>query len=167
VARQSGCSIWRRVPRGENLGQISQTLLAELEETFARRRNAERAPLYGALERRAGAAASVELLAELGEPWGKLWQLLADTHGERDAARVLAKLLGAVQEHGEERMRPVLEAALAKRRIGLFDLIATTCERPAAIVTGLTELQRPLTHRCSGCMEACRLRLGSPGDYCC
>jgi hypothetical protein len=58
-----------------------------------------------------------ELLAEPGEPWGKLWQLLADTHGERDAARVMAKLLGAVEEHGEERVRPVLEAALAGKRL--------------------------------------------------
>ena len=54
-----------------------------------------------------------ELLAELGEPWGSLWQLLAATHGQLEAARILAKLLGTLEEHGEERLRPVLEAALA------------------------------------------------------
>jgi hypothetical protein len=74
-----------------------------------------------------------ELLAELGEPWGKLWQLLADTHGERDAARVMAKLLGAVEEHGEERVRPVLEAALAGKRLGLLDVIVRTPEACAPI----------------------------------
>ena len=74
-----------------------------------------------------------ELLAELGEPWGKLWRLLADTHGERDAARVMAKLLGAVEEHGEERVRAALEAALAQRRIDLLDVIARTPEACASI----------------------------------
>ena len=57
-----------------------------------------------------------ELLAELGEPWGSLWQLLAATHGQLEAARLLAKLLGTLEEHGEERLRPVLEAALAHQR---------------------------------------------------
>ena len=57
-----------------------------------------------------------ELLAELGEPWGNLWQLLAATHGQLEAARVLAKLLGTLEEHGEERLRPVLEAALAHQQ---------------------------------------------------
>jgi transposase len=211
------------VPRGEDLEQISQALLADLEESFARRRNAEgrpltelwseeRARLLGlsatsfdisepipveissrALVRVEGGWYSVpsrwarlratayvgvdqvrlvcmdesvthprvgfgrrrvvyrhylpelarkpqavrqvapELLAELGEPWGKLWQLLADTHGERDAARVMAKLLGAVEEHGEERVRPVLEAALAGKRLGLLDVIVRTPEVSAPI----------------------------------
>jgi len=59
-----------------------------------------------------------ELLAELGEPWDRLWQLLAATHGQLEAARVLAKLLGVFEEHGEARIQPVLEAALAQQRIG-------------------------------------------------
>jgi transposase len=58
-----------------------------------------------------------ELLAELGEPWNRLWQLLAAAHGQLEAARVLAKLLGALEEHGEARVQPVLEAALAQQRI--------------------------------------------------
>jgi Mu transposase, C-terminal domain len=63
-----------------------------------------------------------ELLAELGEPWGSLWQLLAVSHGQLEAARVLAKLLGALEEHGEERLRPVLEAALAHHHPGILDV---------------------------------------------
>jgi hypothetical protein len=211
------------VPRGEDLEQISQALLADLEESFARRRNAEGRPLtelwseerarllglsatsfdisepipveissralvgveggwYSVPSRWARLCATAyvgvdqvrlvcmdesvthprvgfgrrrvvyrhylpelarkpqavrqvapELLAELGEPWGKLWQLLADTHGERDAARVMAKLLGAVEEHGEERVRPVLEAALAGKRLGLLDVIVRTPEVSAPI----------------------------------
>ena len=58
-----------------------------------------------------------ELLAELGEPWSSLWQLLSATHGQLEAARILAKLLGVLEEHGEARLRPVLEAALAQQRI--------------------------------------------------
>lgn len=63
-----------------------------------------------------------ELLAELGEPWGSLWQLLVVSHGQLEAARVLAKLLGTLEEHGEERLRPVLEAALAHQQAGVRDI---------------------------------------------
>lgn len=59
-----------------------------------------------------------ELLAELGEPWGRLWHLLAATHGQLEAARVLAKLLGVLEEQGEARIQPLLEAALAQQRSG-------------------------------------------------
>ena len=61
-----------------------------------------------------------ELLAELGEPWSSLWQLLAATHGQLEAARILAKLLGTLDKHGEERLRPVLEAALAQQQAELL-----------------------------------------------
>jgi hypothetical protein len=58
-----------------------------------------------------------ELIAELGAPWSGLWELLTRAHGELEAARVLARLLGAVCEHGEERVRRVLEAAVSQHRI--------------------------------------------------
>jgi hypothetical protein len=63
-----------------------------------------------------------ELLAELGEPWASLWQLLAATHGQLEAARLVAKLLGTLEEHGEERLRPVLEAALAHQQTGVVGI---------------------------------------------
>jgi transposase len=75
-----------------------------------------------------------ELLAELGEPWGSLWQLLAATHGQLEAARILAKLLGTLEEHGEERLRPVLEAALAHQRAGLLDDMTSPPAAPQSIV---------------------------------
>jgi hypothetical protein len=57
-----------------------------------------------------------ELLAELGEPWDRLWQLLAATHGQLEAARVLAKLIGVLEEQGAARIQPLLEAVLAQQR---------------------------------------------------
>ncbi len=63
-----------------------------------------------------------ELIAELGAPWNGLWGLLCGTHGELEAARVLARLLGAVCEHGEERVRLALEAAIAQHRIDAAEL---------------------------------------------
>lgn len=42
-----------------------------------------------------------ELLPELGEPYQTLWAMLAKTHGEREAARVVAKLVAAIVVHGE------------------------------------------------------------------
>lgn len=62
-----------------------------------------------------------ELIAELGEPYGKLWKALATTHGERDGARVLAKILGSVLDHGEAAVAKALSAALSA---GRYDLLA-------------------------------------------
>jgi transposase len=42
-----------------------------------------------------------DLLPELGEPYQTLWHMLAQTHGEREAARVVAKLIAAIVAHGE------------------------------------------------------------------
>jgi len=72
-----------------------------------------------------------ELLAELGEPYGKLWELLVATHGEREGARVLAKVLAAIVDHGEDAVSRALEAALV---VGTADLRALTPSRaPVAL----------------------------------
>ena len=63
-----------------------------------------------------------ELLAELGEPYGRLWALLEDERGGHEAARALARLLRAPAEHGEARVRDALEACLAGD--GRFDELA-------------------------------------------
>jgi hypothetical protein len=57
-----------------------------------------------------------------------LWELLRAVHGELEAARVLARLLGAVCEHGEERVRLALEAAVAQCRL---DTPEPTTSKPA------------------------------------
>ena len=43
-----------------------------------------------------------ELVAELGEPYGKLWSLLEGRYGGHEAARVLSRVLGAVVDHGSQ-----------------------------------------------------------------
>jgi Mu transposase-like protein len=65
-----------------------------------------------------------ELITELGAPWSGLWQLLSRAHGELEAARVVARLLGAVCEHGEQRVRLALEAAINQQRIEALELPA-------------------------------------------
>jgi transposase len=57
-----------------------------------------------------------ELLAELGEPYRQLHGVLVARHGELDAARVLAKILGCAHTHGEQAVSQALAAALAKGR---------------------------------------------------
>ena len=54
-----------------------------------------------------------ELIAQLGEPYGKLWSLLEATHGQPKAARVLAGILGAINDHGESLVSDVLMNALS------------------------------------------------------
>ena len=53
-----------------------------------------------------------ELVAELGEPYGRLWRLLSETHGSSKAARLLASVLAAAVRQGEEVVTRALETAL-------------------------------------------------------
>ena len=54
-----------------------------------------------------------ELMAELGAPYEHLWRLLSTRYGELEAARVVAKLVGAIVEHGEQLVAETLSEALA------------------------------------------------------
>jgi transposase len=63
-----------------------------------------------------------ELLSELGEPWPRLWTVLVATHGEREAARVLSRLLAAIAKHGEQSVRADLERALSVEGTNLLAL---------------------------------------------
>ena len=74
-----------------------------------------------------------ELVAELGEPWGAVWRLLSAAHGEREAARMLARLVSAIGEHGEQKVARALEAALIEQRIGLLDVITPEPKASPAI----------------------------------
>lgn len=69
-----------------------------------------------------------ELIAELGEPYGRLWKMLAERYGAREGARVLARILGAVLDHGLEPVAQALEQALAA---GRWDLLALKPQRPS------------------------------------
>lgn len=118
-------SRWARLRATAYLG-VEQVRLVCMDESvthprvgFGRRRVVYRHYLPE-LARKPQAVRQVapELLAELGEPWNRLWQLLAATHGELEAARVLAKLLGVLADQGEARIQPLLAAALAQQRSG-------------------------------------------------
>jgi transposase len=63
-----------------------------------------------------------ELIRELGEPYARLWRLLVETHGERQAARTLSHILGAIVDHGEQEVAAALEQSLASDRIDLLAL---------------------------------------------
>lgn len=62
-----------------------------------------------------------ELVRELGEPYGKLWAMLGERYGEKEAARVLSRILGAAVDHGEQPVAGALQEALSR---GRFDLLA-------------------------------------------
>lgn len=63
-----------------------------------------------------------ELVAELGEPYSRLWSLLVGRYGSREASRVLSRVLGAVVDHGTETVAEALEAALDAGRCDLLAL---------------------------------------------
>jgi hypothetical protein len=72
-----------------------------------------------------------ELVPELGPPYDRLWRLLLEAHGEREAARVLARVLGALCRHGDEPVRRALDLALEGERLDLMAL-ARIVGRPRA-----------------------------------
>lgn len=61
------------------------------------------------------------LMEELGEPYGQLWALLSETHGEREGSRTMAKVLAAVTRHGEVPIREALEHTLKTGQVRLLD----------------------------------------------
>ena len=77
-----------------------------------------------------------ELLKELGEPYGRLWQMLVERYGAKEASRVLTRILGALVDHGDAAVADALEAALSNGRCDLLSLserIHDSTERPRAV----------------------------------
>jgi transposase len=75
-----------------------------------------------------------ELVAELGEPYGRLWELLESRHGARDAARVLTQIVGAIVDHGEAEVAAALSRAMSQERCDLLGL-SVEASRPAQSIT--------------------------------
>jgi transposase len=101
-----------------------------------------------------------ELLAELGEPYRRLWGLLEQSHGPRQAARLLAGVLGAVHDHGEVAVTAALNEALAAGsfdREGSGNLLALTRQLPALRV--LTDSAVPAR------LRTVAVETGSAADY--
>ena len=78
-----------------------------------------------------------ELMEEFGAPYVRLWKLLCSRYGELDAARVLAKLIGAIVDHGEQQITQILEEMLATP-----PRVAARSDAPPATVPVPDALQR-------------------------
>jgi transposase len=63
-----------------------------------------------------------ELIRELGGPYERMWEMLLARYGAKETSRVLARILGAVADHGEKPVTEALEAALSRGRCDLFSL---------------------------------------------
>jgi len=93
-----------------------------------------------------------ELVADLGEPYGRLWSLLVGRYGAREAAGVLSKVLGAAVDHGAQMVAEALESALDAGRCDLLAMAGriqqteTVVEVPAAL-------------------RSYEIEAGSPADY--
>ena len=93
-----------------------------------------------------------ELVAELGEPYGKLWSLLVGRYGSQEAARVLSRILGAVVDHGSQAVAEALEAAF---QAGRCDLLALSSSLKQATMT----VEVPAA------LQGYEVEAGSPSDY--
>lgn len=84
---------------------------------------------------------ATELVYELGEPYGRLWALLVKSHGDKEGAKVLAKILGAIVEHGAAQVTNAITIALASKRLFLpdFGVVATSPRRLISIPAGLEQ----------------------------
>jgi len=93
-----------------------------------------------------------ELVAELGEPYGKLWSLLESCYGPQEAARVLSRVLGAIVDHGSQAVAGALEAAF---QAGRCDLLALSSRLQQATV--MVEVPAAL--------QGYQIEAASPADY--
>ena len=101
-----------------------------------------------------------ELTAELGVPYRELWCLLERTHGGRQAGRILAGILGAINDHGQGVVDAALEEALATGTFGAEgdgNLLTLTRHLPARPV--LTDTMIPLA------LRAVQIDSGCAADY--
>jgi transposase len=63
---------------------------------------------------------SPELMEELGEPFQRFWNLLEESHGGREAARVMAKVLKTILDSSLEEVTQAVQALLDTDRMRLF-----------------------------------------------
>jgi transposase len=122
-------SNWARLEATAYVGVDDIRLVCRSEtEVAARQRRGEKYIRYRhylpKLARKPQAVRQVapELVVELGEPYGKLWALLETRYGGHEAARVLARILGAVIEHGQQAAGEALQSALQADRCDLLAL---------------------------------------------
>ncbi len=129
-------SSWARLNAGAWLGPRDIRFVCRDESVLRDRvqrggRNIDYRDYLKDLSRKPQAVRQVapELVLQLGEPYGRLWEILVDTHGARQAGRVMAGMLGAIHDHGEEPVRKALTEAMAA---GRTDLLLLASQLPAA-----------------------------------
>jgi Mu transposase, C-terminal domain len=86
-----------------------------------------------------------ELIRELGEPYDKLWEMLTERYGAKEASRVLARILGALVDHGEEPVAEALEAALSGGRCDLLSLAKHLHDREDREASAAVEVPEALS----------------------
>jgi transposase len=130
---------WARLPATAYVGVYDVAIVCRGERvTHERQRFGEKRIAYRhylpelAKKPQAVRQVAAELLSELGEPYGELWRLLVDTHGPREAARIFARVLGAVVVHGEEPVGRALRASLTAGRLDLLTLASAVSQSSAA-----------------------------------
>jgi transposase len=131
-------SEWASLPATAHIGPAEVTIVQQGQEVLhPRQRFGHRSIRYrhylGELSRKPNAVRQVidEVLADLGAPYDELWSLLVHTHGAADGARVFARVLAAVVDHGEDRMATTIRQALARGRL---DLPRLWLDRPQVVV---------------------------------
>jgi hypothetical protein len=95
-----------------------------------------------------------DLLPELGEPYQTLWSLLTQTHGEREAARVVAKRIAAIVAHGEEAITAALTPVMQRERADL-----------QAVGERLEALPLPTRMAVPECLAGYEVEAGHARDY--
>ena len=63
-----------------------------------------------------------ELMEELGEPFQRLWKLLEESHGGKEAGRVMAKVLRAIVDHSFEDVEAAVRESVNANRVDLLGL---------------------------------------------
>lgn len=95
-----------------------------------------------------------ERLPALGEPYQSLWSMLTKTHGEREAARVVAKLVAAMVAHGEGHVT----AALTQ-------MMQSACPVLQAVHERLEALPLPTRIAVPECLAGYEVEAGKASDY--
>ena len=96
-----------------------------------------------------------ELVQELGEPYSRLWGMLVERYGAKEASRVLARIVGALVDHGEEPVADALGAALENGRCDLLSL-SERIHDPT---------QQPQTVEVPEALSGYRVESGRASDY--
>jgi transposase len=81
-----------------------------------------------------------ELLGDLGDPFPAVWTRLHDAHGPREAARLLAKILGELETRGAATVVPALEDALRTGAPLTLARLVTAAPPRVAVPAGLQDL---------------------------